>query len=65
MKQVYIRRAPSTGETTSAAVLAIGLAAVVGAATFYLTRTLLARDEIPASPQIESGGGVGELEGPE
>jgi len=54
LKQVYIRRAPSTRETVAAAALAAGLGAAIGAAAFYLTRALLARDLVPPLPDSAS-----------
>ncbi len=46
MKQVYIRRAPSTKESATAAVLAMGLGTLVAGTAFYVTRMLLARDRV-------------------
>ena len=50
MKQVYIRRLPSTQERVTAAAVAIGLGTAIGAAAYYLARAFLARDAIPLRP---------------
>lgn len=42
MSRFYRRREPDSGETLAAAAVAAG----VGAATFWLVRTLLARDSL-------------------
>ena len=65
LKQVYIRRSPSSRETVAAAALAIGLGSAVGAAAYYLTRALLGRDLAPPLSDLsdlEVEGGVEETE---
>lgn len=42
----WIRRAPGRSDNVRAAVIATGLAGFVGVGAFFLTRLLLARDEI-------------------
>ena len=64
MKQVYIRRSPSRGETTSAALLAVGLGAVVGAVAFYFTRAFHARDAVPPLAEASDAELDREVEGP-
>jgi len=65
MNQVYVRRRPSTKETAMAAVVAIGLGTVIGAATYYLTRALLARDSVTPLPDRTDASLEGEVEGRE
>lgn len=67
MIQRWIRVRPSTGDTVAAGVVAGALAAGVGLVTFYVLRTLLAREpldepaSVPPVPPVSSArGGEGE-----
>ena len=46
----YARRAPTKGDVLAAAATSLVVAAGVGAATYYLTRILLSRDELRSGP---------------
>lgn len=70
MTERWIRVRPSTGDTVAAGVVAGALAAGVGLVTFYVLRTLLAREPLdepasvppvpPVPPVSSARGGEGE-----
>jgi len=55
MRRRWIRNEPDAREDALAGLLALGAAAVVGAAAFYLARLFVARDEVRPleSPALE------------
>lgn len=54
MKKVYVRRTASGGESASAALVAVGLGALVAGVSFYLTKAFLARDVLRLSAEADA-----------
>ncbi|MFO8175090.1 MAG: hypothetical protein R6T96_12455 [Longimicrobiales bacterium] len=57
MTVYYRRTTPGPRENLGAGLAAVGLAAAVGAATFYLARLLLAREPFFSGPPGRAGRG--------
>jgi hypothetical protein len=64
MSETWIRVPPERGDTVAAGVVAGAVAAGVGLVTFYLVRTLLAREPLsggaPPPARVARGGRDGE-----
>ncbi len=62
MSRYFRRREPTLRERLAAAALAAGAAAVTGAMTFYVVRTLLAREPLEEPPRPRKSGQPPEAE---
>jgi hypothetical protein len=65
MSRYYRRTTPGLRENLGAGLVAIGMAAGVAAASFYLVRLFLAREPLEPLPPSASTSGVGEPPDPE
>ena len=64
MSPIYRRTTPGLRENLGAALVAAGLALAVASVSFYLVRTILAREPLEPLPRPpeEEGGGTGQAE---